>query len=112
MKLTDSSKDGKRHMFVCSVCDEMRGSSTKIKHRCPSCGHTDPARPGVYYHWARRPCGYSRLFPPEDIKAAMRSVYSARRQGVSFKLHRTFAGLRITVMSLPLNKKKIKELDF
>ena len=111
MKRIGSSEDGKRHVFVCPVCDDMRGSMAKIKHRCPSCGHTDDIRSGVRYHWARKPCGYSRLFPPEDIKKAMQSIYAARSKGVSFDIKRTFAGMRVTVTSLPL-RKKVKDLDF
>ncbi len=102
-----------RHFHYCSKCEHGIVNRRSCVPVCPMCGHktTDTTVYPIRYHWSRRSCGYSRLFPPEDIKKAMRSVYVARRQGVSFKLQRTFAGLRVTVTSLPL-RKKVKDLEY
>ncbi len=106
MRLIRSSKDGKRHAFECSNCEHLAIYKSRTRCRCTACGYNDTTRHPIRYHWARRSCGYTRLFPPEDIKKAMRSVYQARAKGVSFNIKRTFAGMRVTVTSLRINKKQ------
>lgn len=54
------------------------------------------------YRWTHRPTGYSRLFSDEDTRKAKASLSNARRKGVSFKITHTFAGMRVTVTSLPI----------
>ena len=61
----------------------------------------------IVYHWHDKAPGYSRLIPHEERSRAMRSVSSARARGVKFDIDKTFAGTRITVVSIPpkINKK-------
>lgn len=100
-------------LYDCHKCGHFDVFNSRQWTVCPVCHHKTPdtIRTHVRYHWARRSCGYSRLFPPEDIKRAMQSVYAARIKGVSFDIKHTFAGMRVTVTSLKLNK-KVKDADY
>ncbi len=97
-------------MFVCSNCEHTLILKVRIKHRCAQCGHTDPCRRMIKYKWRTRSAGYTRLFPPEEIGRAQASINKARRQGVVFSATHTFAGLRVTVLSIPPNRKKIETI--
>ena len=101
MKLVRYDVRYKISMFVCPNCEHTVILKRRIMRRCGACGYTDLSRSKIEYKWLTRPAGYSRLFPPEDADRVKNSLTKARKQGVQFATRHTFAGLRVTVLSLP-----------
>ena len=101
MRLIAYNAKNKRGLFECDACGHMDDFKRKIVRRCANCGHSDKVRPVIMYQWRKRPAGYTRLIPPEDIDNAIKTMDRARAHGVRFECVRTFAGLRVVVVSVP-----------
>lgn len=99
-------------IFECSKCEQLRTYKRKIVRRCVECGHVDKIQHQIRYKWRSRPIGYTRTFPPEDIKSATAAMKRAERDGVRFERQRTFAGLKVTVLSFPNAKSKLDSSFF
>lgn len=94
-----------KYMMECEECEYLLQQGMPTRHTCPKCGHETPHDSPIQWRWHRRPTGYSRLIPPDQMAQAMRSVYTARAKGVTFCIRKTLAGTLITVTSLPIPRR-------
>ncbi len=105
MKLLKHNPKNGKSVWVCTECDDLSGGKGMVKHRCPTCGHEDQVVKDILkYAWPQRPIGYTRTIPEEgdNINKAKQSIYRARRiYGMDISMRMTFAGLSVTVLSLP-----------
>jgi transposase-like protein len=106
MKLVKHNPKINKSVWQCVKCESYRFGKGTVKYRCPLCGYEDPHldKTTLKYVWHRRPIGYTRTILDEggQIKQAKRAVYQARaKYGMDISMRMTFAGLTVTVLSLP-----------
>ena len=100
MKNLGKTKTG-GFLFECARCKCLVIYSRHTRYRCPSCGHTDNVKDVLRFGWRKRPTGYSRLITADYERRALASMRRAEALGVRFSIEKTFAGLRVTIVSIP-----------
>jgi len=91
-----------RFIFECAKCGHLQFYRAPYLPRCPMCLFRDKRSETINWRWHKRAVGYSRLIPNDLRDKAIRSLYVAKQKhGVQFTKTKTFAGLKITVASIP-----------
>ncbi len=98
--LNKGKAKGSGWVFVCPACGHIEKYYTRYHERCDECPHIDLRPVNIDYAWRVKPTGYTRLIPNEDIARAKSTLYTAKRNGVTFTATKTFAGLLITITSI------------